>query len=61
MQELLMNLLKDEDGQGMVEYGIIVALIAVVAIVAVKGLGTKTKDTFTKAGTAMDGVNTGKP
>lgn len=39
MKETLMNLLKDESGQGMAEYGLILALIAVVAIVALNALG----------------------
>ena len=38
---LFYKLLKDENGQGMVEYGIIVALIAVVAIGAIKIFGSK--------------------
>ncbi|RYX88813.1 Flp family type IVb pilin [bacterium] len=46
MKELLLSLLKDEDGQGMVEYGIIIALISVVAIVAVKSIGGKTNKAF---------------
>jgi pilus assembly protein Flp/PilA len=46
MKELLVNLLRDEEGQGMVEYGIIIALISVVAIVAIKNIGGKTKDAF---------------
>ncbi len=33
-------LVTDEKGQGMVEYGLILALIAVVVIVAVTGIGT---------------------
>ena len=52
--QLLVNLLKDEDGQGMVEYGIIVALIAVVAIVAVKTLGTSTKKSYEQSSQMMD-------
>jgi pilus assembly protein Flp/PilA len=35
-----------ERGQGMVEYGLILALIAVVAIVAVATLGNKVSNTF---------------
>ncbi|MFA5634732.1 MAG: Flp family type IVb pilin [Anaerovoracaceae bacterium] len=33
------ELMKDESGQGMVEYGLIIALVAVVAIVALGALG----------------------
>ena len=32
--------LRDEEGQGMIEYALIIALIAVVAILALKALGT---------------------
>ena len=46
MKNLFLNLLRDEDGQGMVEYGIIIALISVVAIVAVKSIGGKVKGGF---------------
>jgi len=41
-----MNFLKNENGQGMVEYGLIIALVAVVVIVAIKALGTGTSNTF---------------
>ena len=34
------SLRKDEDGQGLVEYALIVALISVVAIAALEALGT---------------------
>jgi len=42
------NFLKNEAGQGMVEYGLIIALVAVVVIVAVKALGTNTSAAFNK-------------
>ena len=45
MMNLIMRLVKDEEGQGMVEYGLIIALIAVVLIAV---LGTMTE--------ALDGV-----
>lgn len=41
------ELLKGKKGQGMVEYGLIIALIAVVVIVALGPLGTEVKNMFT--------------
>jgi pilus assembly protein Flp/PilA len=52
----LMRFLKDEDGATAVEYGIMVALIAVVIIAAVRTLGESTRDTFTAVSTEMGGV-----
>ena len=39
MNAKVMGLLKDEAGQGMVEYGLIIALIAVVVAVALGTMG----------------------
>ncbi|HKU29945.1 Flp family type IVb pilin [Arthrobacter sp. NyZ413] len=44
---------RDEAGATAVEYGIMVALIAVVIIVAVTLLGGTVKDTFTKISCSM--------
>lgn len=46
MKNLMMWLRDEESGQGMVEYGLILAGIAVVVIVAVYALGTTVKDKF---------------
>ena len=43
---MLKKFFKDESGQGMVEYALIIALIAVVVIVDVTALGGGSKDTF---------------
>uniref|UniRef100_A0A7C1FCW3 Flp family type IVb pilin n=1 Tax=Ammonifex degensii TaxID=42838 RepID=A0A7C1FCW3_9THEO len=48
MKELLRRLVKEEEGQGMAEYGLILALIAVVAIAALVLLGGKIKNNFEK-------------
>ena len=48
----------DEEGQGMVEYGLIIALIAIVVIVALVALGPKIKNIFVKAGNELDAANT---
>lgn len=46
MKELLGRLWKDESGQGMAEYGLILALIAVVVIAAALGLGDSISKKF---------------
>jgi Flp pilus assembly pilin Flp len=46
----------DERGQGMTEYIILVALIAVAAIAAVKYFGSKTKEGFQNAAEAVGGA-----
>src|SRR4051794_36996881 len=40
----------DEDGQTMIEYGLIVALISIVAIVTLTSVGTNVKDVFNSVG-----------
>ena len=42
----MMRLVKDEEGQGMVEYGLIIGLVAVVVIVALTALGGGIKAKF---------------
>ncbi len=43
---LLHRLLKEEEGQTLVEYGLLVALIALVVIAALTILGSKVANTF---------------
>lgn len=38
---------RDERGQGMVEYGLIIALVAVVVVAALTGLGSQLVTLFT--------------
>lgn len=45
--EMLKRLWKDEEGQGMVEYGLIIALVAIVAIVGLKLVGGSVDGIFT--------------
>ena len=42
-----------EDGQGMVEYALILALVSVVAIVILMGLGTNVQLVFSSASSAL--------
>lgn len=43
---MLKNFIADESGASLVEYGLLVGLIAVVAIVAVQNLGIKVENVF---------------
>jgi pilus assembly protein Flp/PilA len=45
--------LKDENGQGMVEYGLIIGLIAIVVIAGLLILGPKIRDLFTSVADDM--------
>lgn len=59
MKKQLVKFLKDEDGQGMVEYGLIIGLIAVIVIAAFFILGPKIKGLFDNVdieGVDADGI-----
>jgi pilus assembly protein Flp/PilA len=51
--ERIKKFFQDESGASAVEYGLLVALIAVAIIGAVTTLGTKLNSTFTTAGDAL--------
>ena len=51
--EKIRNFFKDEVGASAVEYGLLVALIAVVIIAAVTSLGTAISGKFDSAATAI--------
>jgi pilus assembly protein Flp/PilA len=42
-------MLRDEKGQGLVEYALIIALVSVVAIAALRLIGTNAKKTLSNA------------
>lgn len=53
----LMNWMKNEEsGQGMVEYALIIALVAVVVIAGLMILGPMIKNLFIKVGNNVSGV-----
>ena len=47
--------IRDEEGASLVEYGLLVALIAVVAILAVTFVGREVDSQFQEVGTAING------
>jgi pilus assembly protein Flp/PilA len=53
MINALSTMLRDDEGATMVEYGVIVALIAAVCIIAVGVLGGAVNTAFGKVNTAM--------
>jgi len=53
MMNLVKRLWSEEEGQGMVEYGLIIALISVVAIVMLTNIGTNLLTKFTDVNTAI--------
>ena len=53
MTQFITRFIKDESGATAIEYGLIVALIAVVIITAVTTLGTNLNTKFTSVGTAI--------
>lgn len=57
MKEML-TFLKDEDGQGMVEYGLIIGLISVAVIAVLVAMGPKLKNLFSSASDALDNATT---
>jgi pilus assembly protein Flp/PilA len=53
MSKFVTRFLKDESGATAIEYGLIVALIAVVIIAAVTAIGTTLNGTFTTIDTKL--------
>lgn len=51
--KIVRKLFKNEEGATAIEYGLIAALIAVAAIVAMGSLGNTLENTFTKVDTSM--------
>jgi pilus assembly protein Flp/PilA len=54
MRKFLTRLVKEEEGQGMVEYGLIIALIAIAVIVAVSALGDSLTGIFERISGTVD-------
>lgn len=53
MWKRFLEVLRDEEGATMVEYALMLALIAVVCITVVKTLGTTVQDKFQKSSDAL--------
>ncbi len=53
LRSSLMGILRDDRGQGLVEYALIIALVSLVAISALKFLGAKASNTLNNAANAV--------
>ncbi|MCX7773870.1 MAG: Flp family type IVb pilin [Clostridia bacterium] len=56
MMKALLATMKSQKGQGMVEYGLIIGLVAVVVIVALGLMSGSIQDIFGKITTALGGT-----
>lgn len=59
MLALLKRLFYEDDGQGMVEYGLIIALVAVALIVVIVGLRGGLQSIFERTTDALENPGTG--
>lgn len=53
MLNILNRLVSDEEGQGLVEYALIISLIAILLIVSLTGLKDKIAGVFTRIGNSL--------
>lgn len=54
--ELMLKLIREEEGQSMVEYGLIVAVVALVCVGTYKTLGEKINDLVAKMTGKIDAI-----
>ena len=56
MSKLINRFRRDEDGAALVEYGLLIGLIAVVSLVAVTTLGTEISTAFSKYASGLASI-----
>ncbi|WJY18093.1 Flp family type IVb pilin [Alteriqipengyuania flavescens] len=54
--QTITHILRDESGATAIEYGLIVALLAIAMVAALNSVGTSLNTTMTKASTGMGSV-----
>jgi pilus assembly protein Flp/PilA len=58
MKNLLMRLWKEEEGQDLIEYALLVALVALAATVGMKSLATAINNEFIALGSSLTAATT---
>jgi pilus assembly protein Flp/PilA len=56
MRKLIAHVRRDEEGAALVEYGLLIGLIAVVCLVAVTTLGTEISAAFSQYASGLAGI-----
>ena len=56
MRKLINRFRRDDEGAALVEYGMLVGLIAVICVVAVTTLGTEVSAAFSNIASALTGL-----
>ena len=56
MRSLINRFSNDDEGAALVEYGMLVGLIAVICVVAVTNLGTEISTAFSNIASALSGI-----
>lgn len=56
MRKLINRFRRDDEGAALVEYGMLVGLIAVICVVAVTTLGTEVSAAFSKIASGLSGL-----
>ena len=56
--EIMKRLVQEEEGQGMVEYALIIGIISIAALAFLPGIGSKIGDIFKKVETVIKTVST---
>jgi pilus assembly protein Flp/PilA len=56
LMKKVVGFMKKEEGQGLVEYALILALVALLVIVALRFLGGTVANTYNNIGNAMSGM-----
>jgi pilus assembly protein Flp/PilA len=56
MKNLMIRFVREEEGQDLIEYSLLAALIAVACIAAMQALAVDINEIFAAIGTALDGA-----
>jgi pilus assembly protein Flp/PilA len=55
MQNLIRRFIREEEGQDLVEYALLIAFVSLAAVVGMQALGTAINNTYTSIGTSLSG------